>query len=321
MDEKYRLRKSNWRVICASACCVLLAACGGDDGSGAADPASGELAAKNAPPIISGVPARTVQVNTSYEFAPSASDVDGDTLRFTIINTPSWAAFNSDSGRLNGRPLASDTGSYANIVISVSDGISTSSLPAFPIEVSTLPPQNSPPVIAGVPVTLVQAGQSYTFSPSATDPNGDTLSFSIANRPRWADFNIDTGELSGTSSASDLGEYDDISIMVSDGMDSASLPAFSIVVQAEPAFGSARISWVAPVRYRDGSPLTNIAGYQIYYGTRADDLTNTQTVNDSGATSATITGLAPGTWYFAVSAFDDLNAMSENSVVVAKSIT
>ena len=62
-------------------------------------------------------------------FQPSASDADGDALSFSISNKPGWAGFNTGTGRLNGTPT--QTGSHSSIVISVSDGTDTVSLPAF----------------------------------------------------------------------------------------------------------------------------------------------------------------------------------------------
>ena len=55
-------------------------------------------------------------------------------------------------------------------------------------------------------------------------------------------------------------------ISVSDGPNSASLAAFSVTV-TQVALGSATLSWTAPTQNDDGSPLTDLAGFKIYYGT------------------------------------------------------
>ena len=95
----------------------------------------GDLDAENLAPGISGNPATTVQVGGQYSFTPVASDPDGDLLTFSISGQPSWASFDASTGRLSGTPTASDVGSYANIVISVSDGDLSTSLMAFTISV------------------------------------------------------------------------------------------------------------------------------------------------------------------------------------------
>src|SRR5688572_17524223 len=89
---------------------------------------------------------------------------------------------------------------------------------------------NAPPTIQGQPSGSIVPGQAYSFTPTASDPNGDTLTFSVTNMPDWATFNASTGRLSGTPSAADVATYSGITISVSDGTASAVLNAFSITV-------------------------------------------------------------------------------------------
>ena len=185
--------------------------------------------ASNNPPVISGAPPTTVEAGQAYAFLPSATDPDGQTLTFSVANRPSWASFNTTTGRLSGIPTAAQAGSYANVSISVSDGVAQASLPPFTILVSA---PNQPPVISGSPATSVSVGQAYTFTPTASDPEGQPLTFSIANRPSWASFNTSTGRLSGTPAAGNAGSYAGIVISVSDGSVSAALPSFTLTVQA-----------------------------------------------------------------------------------------
>src|SRR5438046_1341123 len=170
----------------------------------------------NQPPTISGTPPTTVVQGATYEFVPGASDPDGDALTFGIDAKPSW-----------GVPQLGDVGTFANIGITVSDGQATVALPAFSIVV-TPPAINHAPVISGTPMTSVAVGQPYAFVPTASDADGDTLTFTIANRPTWATFSATTGQLQGTPTAA--GTFSNIVIGVSDGKASASLPAFAIVV-------------------------------------------------------------------------------------------
>jgi len=91
----------------------------------------------NAPPTISGTPAASVNAGATYNFTPTAADPNHNALTFSIQNKPAWAAFSATSGQLTGTPTASSAGTYANIVISVSDGIASASLAPFAIAVST----------------------------------------------------------------------------------------------------------------------------------------------------------------------------------------
>ncbi len=94
--------------------------------------------ATNRAPTISGTPATSVNVGAAYSFTPTASDPDsGDTIAFGIANRPSWATFDTATGRLSGTPTAADVGTTSNIVISVSDGNGgNATLPAFSITVA-----------------------------------------------------------------------------------------------------------------------------------------------------------------------------------------
>src|SRR5262249_32177899 len=183
---------------------------------------------------ISGSPATSVTAGQPYSFTPSATDSQGRALAFAIANKPSWAVFSSSSGQLSGTPSASSVGTYSNIVIAVSDGLKTATLPAFSVQVLTGSgvPSSSPPTISGTPGTSVTVGAAYSFTPTANDPSGNTLTFSIANQPSWASFNSATGQLSGNPAATNVGTYSGIVISTSDGYGSASLPAFTITVNS-----------------------------------------------------------------------------------------
>jgi hypothetical protein len=94
-------------------------------------------AASNIAPTITGTPLATTKVNVWYMFLPTAKDANADKLGFSISNKPSWMTFSTATGRLWGTPTSSAVGTYSNIVISVSDGVATTSLPAFSIKVIT----------------------------------------------------------------------------------------------------------------------------------------------------------------------------------------
>jgi hypothetical protein len=121
---------------------------------------------------------------------------------------------------------------YTNIQISVSDAEFTAELAPFSIEVQGTP--NRAPTISGTPPTTVQAGQSYAFTPSAADADGDTLNFKISNQPAWASFSFASGRISGTPAETDAGTYTNIRISVSDAETTVDLAPFSIEVQGTP---------------------------------------------------------------------------------------
>ncbi|WP_440055533.1 Ig-like domain-containing protein [Pseudoalteromonas sp. T1lg65] len=218
----------------------------------------------NDTPVISGTPSTSADEDVAYSFTPTASDADNDTLTFSITNLPSWASFNTSTGTITGTPTEGQSGSFNNIVISVSDGQSTAALTAFNILVNSV---NDAPSISGTPNTSVRQDEAYSFTPAASDVDSAGLTFSISNLPGWASFDSTTGGLSGVPTREDVGTYGNIVITVSDGELQASLAAFEIVVQpvnAAPVANDMQrdidedstTSFVADVTDLDGDALT-----------------------------------------------------------------
>ncbi len=268
---------------------IVIAVDDGRGGTASLSPFSITVTRANTAPDIGGSPATVIEAGQRYTFTPEASDPDGDTLTFTVTNGPSWASFDSARGTLSGTPSEEDVGIHGNIVITVSDGFGgAASLPAFSITVER---GNSDPVIGGNPVTIVKLGQSYAFVPTASDADGDTLTFAVTNAPSWAGFDPATGALSGTPSEGDIGTYDGIVIAVSDGRGgSAALPAFSITVGGPNS---------DPVIM--GNPATTVKAAQFYLfvptaiDTDEDTLTFSVTNLPSWASFDTATGTLSGT--------------------------
>ncbi len=88
----------------------------------------------NRPPLIEGVAKKSVSAYNLFVFTPNTSDVDGDTLTFSIENKPEWAEFNTTTGTLSGVPTA--VGINSNIKISVTDGKLSTALAPFSLEVT-----------------------------------------------------------------------------------------------------------------------------------------------------------------------------------------
>src|SRR5579871_3193212 len=265
------------------------------------------VTASTSPPTIGGTPPTSVAAGSSYTFTPTASSPrSGATLRFSITNQPSWATFSSTTGTLSGTPSAANVGSTTGIVISVNDGTASASLPAFTLTVTA---STAPPTIGGTPPTTVAAGSTYSFTPTASSPrSGATLTFSISGQPSWASFNTANGQLTGTPTANDIGTYANITISVNDGTASASLAAFTITVQAGST-SSVTLTWTAPTTRTDGSALTNLAGYNIYYGNAVGNYTTKVPVPGTSTLTYVITNLPTGATYYFVATAYDLNGI------------
>jgi Fibronectin type III domain len=84
--------------------------------------------------------------------------------------------------------------------------------------------------------------------------------------------------------------------------------------------GTASLDWTPPTQNSDGSVLTNLAGYTVYYGTSPDKLTESVKVSNPGVAAYTLSNLASGTWYFAVTAYSAAGVESDRSGVVSTQI-
>jgi len=201
---------------------------------------------------------------------------------------------------------------------------STPTAPTAPTTPTTPPPPsqssvNHAPTISGSPLTTVMQGTAYSFTPSASDADGNPLTFTIAGKPSWATFDTTSGKLSGTPSAADVGAYPNITIGVSDGSATVSLAAFAIQVVATST-GTATVTWSAPTGNTDGSSLSDLAGYRVYWGTTQGNYTNSVSLNNPGLTSYVIDQLTPATWYFVVTALNKSGVESSYSNVGSKAV-
>jgi Putative Ig domain len=118
--------------------------------------------AGNHAPTIAGVAILNVTAGHTYNFVPAANDADGDRLQFAISSKPSWATFDSATGRLSGVPTIANVGSYEEIEISVSDGKSSTKLPQFAITVAASAPTVQSVTLSWAPPTTNTDGTALT---------------------------------------------------------------------------------------------------------------------------------------------------------------
>jgi len=180
---------------------------------------------------------------------------------------------------------------------------------------------NNSPTISGAPGTTVLFDDTYEFTPVASDPDSDPLTFSVQGKPAWAAFTATDGVLSGAPSVADVGSYAGIVISVSDdGGMSANLPQFSLAV-VQNADGSITVSWTPPTLNEDGSALalTDLAAYKFYYGRSPGSYTKQVRVDapGGGLTSFVIENLTPATYYIVATAIniDEIESRFSNEAI------
>ncbi len=96
----------------------------------------------------------------------------------------------------------------------------------------------------------------------------------------------------------------------------------SIVINRESSqTGSVALSWIAPTARTDGSPLTNLAGYTVFYGRMSGIYDNQIDINNPGILTYVVENLVSGDWYFALTAYDSQGLESDRSNEVLREIS
>jgi hypothetical protein len=181
---------------------------------------------------------------------------------------------------------------------------------------------NAAPTMTGTPGATAVVGQAYSFQPAAADANGDALTFTVTNLPSWAAFNAQTGRITGTPTAAQVGAYANIRVTVSDGTANATVGPFTITVSdVANASGSATLSWTPPTQNSDGSTLGNLAGYRVIYGRTSTNLDQTVNVDNPSINRFVVENLSSGTWYFAVVAVNATGVTSQLSNTASKTVS
>jgi hypothetical protein len=91
-------------------------------------------------------------------------------------------------------------------------------------------------------------------------------------------------------------------------------------VRTTPVSGSATLDWMPPTENSDGTVLTNLAGYTVYYGTSPSNLNQSVKISNPGLTAYTVTNLPAGTWYFAVTSYSSAGVESSRTGTVSTTI-
>ena len=66
--------------------------------------------------------------------------------------------------------------------------------------------------------------------------------------------------------------------------------------------GTITLDWTPPTENTDGTPLTDLTGYDIHYGTQSGDYTQSISVSNPGIATYVVDNLTPGMYYFSVAA-------------------
>ncbi len=152
-------------------------------------------------------------------------------------------------------------------------------------------------------------------SPRGVQPGGSTTLTWSSNR---ADSCTASGSWSGSRSTSGSETIANIESDMSFRLE-CSGPGGNASTTIGVTVRAAQLSWEPPAQNVDGSPLDDLDGYRIYWGTSPRAYDQSVSIDDPQQTSRTIS-LNPGTYYFAMTAVNSDGEESAYSNEVSKEI-
>ena len=219
----------------------------------------------NDPPVFTSTAPTTATQGVTYSYTAMATDPDGNTLTFAAPTLPAWLTLSGAT--LSGTPGQANVGTHS-VMITVSDGTAAPVAQSFQIVVADA---NDPPVFTSTAPTTATQGVAYSYTATATDLDGNTLTFAAPTLPAW--LTLSGATLSGTPGQANVGTHS-VTITVSDGTAAPVAQSFQIVVadaNDPPVFTDGRR------RHRARRARQSSTGVAVYYASTRDRRTRSFT--------------------------------------------
>ncbi|MHB8861524.1 MAG: putative Ig domain-containing protein [Pirellulaceae bacterium] len=213
----------------------------------------------NTTPVITGAPSNSAVADLPYAYQVAAQDPDGDPLSYQLTTAPVGMAMDPISGLLFWTPTSAQLGSHA-VTIAVSDGRGGEATQSFQVTVLATAP-NHPPVFTSTPRTNIRLGSGYVYAATASDPDGDPLTFHLDQAPAGMAISA-AGLITWTPEADQFGS-NAVTARVDDGRGGSATQDFAINVLAQGSNGSPSIL--------SQPPLNMVVGRLYRYDARAED--------------------------------------------------
>jgi len=192
-----------------------------------------DAAADDQPPVLSPIPDQAVAVGASLDYAVSASDPEGASLRYRLDAAPSGLVINAANGALHWTPGDAQQGTSA-VTVTVSDPGGQSDSQAFTVTVGERQTNNAP-VLEPVSDQSVDALDALEIQLAASDPDlGDVLRFDLSGAA--ANYQIDTrsGTIYRRPGSEDVGTQS-LTARVTDSAGASSSQTFQVSVLTPPS--------------------------------------------------------------------------------------
>lgn len=159
----------------------------------------------NRAPVLALVGDKTGAENSELTFTLSATDPDNNTLTYSGIGLPSGASVSSTTGIFSWTPDYSQSGSATTTLkVCDTDPASLCDEETITIVVSNT---NRAPIIDSIGAKSIAEDSTLTFTVSASDADGDTVSLFASNLPDGSSFATSTGIFSWKPTFNQSGSY------------------------------------------------------------------------------------------------------------------
>ena len=184
----------------------------------------------NRPPAITSAPPVQAQVGAVYTYTVQAFDPDNDPVTFALLAAPPGMAIIAGTGVISWTPTV-DQAAVFTVTVQAADNRGGTGQQTYALAVD---PGNRPPSFTSTPLTTAMVGQTYIYSATATDPDGDLVLFALQQAPANTVFDALSGALSWTPSIAQPGARS-FTVEAQDESGARTLQSFSVIVAAAPA--------------------------------------------------------------------------------------
>lgn len=160
---------------------VLFTACGGGGGSSTSGAPAPGVPANQAPVFVSNPPA-SAKEGHAYAYTINVTDANGDAVALSLVAQPAGAVLDGATRTISWTPTGAQAGTAQSFDVLASDGKGGTAHQTWGVTSSL----NAAPVLTSTPSGTGAVGAAYTYSPTATDADGDAVSFRLITAPSWA---------------------------------------------------------------------------------------------------------------------------------------
>ncbi len=221
----------------------------------------------NTAPGFVSAPITAATAGTPYSATIAASDPDGAVVTYVLLDAPAGMTLDPVTGALAWSPTAASP-AQVSVVLRAYDTRGGHSTQAFAIDVAG--GNRAPDVMAVPAVHRIAEGEAFSFTLSASDPDGDALSVFAEDLPAGAFFDNQTATFDWTPAQGQAGEYPPVSFHVTDGVNTVVRTVRFIVT---PENAAPQIGGIADRTVRQGDPIRFVLsavdpeGDRIYFTT------------------------------------------------------